>query len=329
MSRNDPTERDVIPLRAIEFITHPPIAPAEIAYAVRHIRKFPVLRIAGDHLCRVLNDAEIRNIRNTAFGRADLGMHSAWAPAFPAGTFVMRSSLELLAKKLGERKGRVPIRVSTWPRLVPSVELYVLEGFQSLWAREWSVPLGEGLLYQLAAKLRIDIDEAITVVLGRVPRMSGIVATPAYLATVDPAVMDLIDDVERGRIQVPCMPAVLATWAAKNGIVLQKAFRLALMRVVSAGVELLEREAAEARAAESAVRANPLGDLSQDDDRHLQQLANEIALDLRKKDRNGRWPTKRKVAAILAANDGRGDENILRRIRKEWASGRPAAASTG
>ena len=230
----------------------------------------------------------------------------------------------MLLKELNDQRcalprrgsGRAPIELSDWPSLSGLDERVVLGGFEVLWAAGTAVPLGEDALRHYAAKERLRLEDAVAIVLGRVPPVQGVPASPAYLASLDPGVKQLMEDVERARFSVPCWPVALARWSLTADVRLPQEFRQAVVAIAYAAAEVA------AESADAAPRVQPALTIDElrEPDPELQQRANAIAQELKKK-WNGRWPTKNRVAKEQAREDGRTEGNILRRIRKEWGAG--------
>ncbi|MEP7316066.1 MAG: hypothetical protein ABI667_05170 [Sphingomicrobium sp.] len=330
--------RAIIPLRAIPLASGGEISPLAVALAVgdgRHFaeeQKFQT-QLTAHYVSRrgtlhPMHPSEFAVALKAISKLAQEGA-SFWKmiEALPPSVVVCRDNVGELVNEINVRRfasppfglGIPPTELSAWPRLSVPDECVVLEGLEILWAKGVAVPLGEDLVRQYAVQDRLTVDEAAAIILGRVPAVRGILASPTYLADLEPGVKQLLNDVRSLRIGMPCHPAFLAKWAVSADMHLPPIFPELIFARLAPAVLALPRDttASFAPTASSALAAEE----SHGYDPKLQQRANAVAVELRRK-RSGRSPTKHAVAKELAKDDGRSEQNILRRIRNDWGRSR-------
>jgi hypothetical protein len=142
--------RQIVPLRAIPFVSGGDISPLSVALAIGDWRRFDereyATRLTGYYL--TLTGVE-RPMLAAEFAptleRIGRGVHEGanfieQIQAFPGGVFVYRDDLEQFVEEINARRrelpldgqGLMPVELSEWPKLSGADERLIVEGFEAL-----------------------------------------------------------------------------------------------------------------------------------------------------------------------------------------------------
>jgi len=205
----------------------------------------------------------------------------------------------------------------------------------------------EQVLTGYAEKNLLSKAEAVALVQGFTPPVGDFGDDCTYLEDYANEIQRLLSDVRRGVLPMPCQPRELVAWSVTAGVRLPSIFSHAVdaetarPRVagvpdgVASGAEpvtepLLGAGGPRGYDPERQQRLNPIAEnlrapmLAANGphgyDPELQRSANAIAEELRAQ--KGHWPTKDKVAQLLAKKSSKTKANVMRRIYKEWGPAR-------